>query len=229
MNTTTKTSLIDSTRFFLINDYKTVYTEIPKVACTSFKIWISELLGKEFDRSNWEYIHELDLPMISGNSSLNLYPNHFKFCFIRNPWDRLLSCWMSKIKTEDYDDGKNWRKGVENNFWRYGDLFRTEMSFKEFVKSVTQIPDANADAHFRSQYTFFYDNNRNKCVDLVGRFEKIDTHFPYICEIMNAPVTELPHVHKQDRTHYKDYYDSRTADMIRDRYAMDIELFGYSF
>ncbi|MBK6771395.1 MAG: sulfotransferase family 2 domain-containing protein [Ignavibacteria bacterium] len=78
-------SFVDSTRFFIIKDYNSVYTEIPKVASTSFKVWITDLLNIEFDKKNWEYIHELDLPMKVGYKMLNQFPDYFKFCFIRNP------------------------------------------------------------------------------------------------------------------------------------------------
>jgi Sulfotransferase family len=149
-------SLVESTRFFIIEKYKTVFTEIPKVACSSFKLWIAELLDIEFDRNKWEYIHDLKLPMEVGYEMEKKFPDYFKFCSVRNPWDRLLSCWLSKIKTEDWDDGKNWRKGVENNFWRYGDLFWTEMPFTDFINSVVSIQDNDSDAHFRSQHTFIY-------------------------------------------------------------------------
>ena len=222
-------SFVESTRFFIIKDYNSVYTEIPKVACTSFKIWITDILNIEFDKKNWEYIHELDLPMKVGYKMLNQFPDYFKFCFVRNPWDRILSCWLSKIKTADYDDGKNWRKGVENNFWRYGDMFRTEMSFNDFINSVVQIPDINADAHFRSQYTFIYDKENKLVVDFTGRFENIKNDFSYVCNKIGVSEKELPHFHKQDRSHYRDYYDNSTRKLVEERYPYDIELFNYKF
>jgi len=222
-------SFVERTRFFIIENYKTVYTEIPKVACTSFKVWMTDLLKIDFDINKWENIHDHNFPMKTGYDMLREYPDYFKFGFVRNPWDRILSCWLSKIKTPDYDDGKNWKKGVENNLWRYGDMFWSGMSFNDFIYSVIKIPNPDSDAHFRSQYTFFYDKDNKTVLDFTGRFENFNNDFIYVCNKIGSSVTDPPHVHKQNRTHYRDYYDSRTKKLVEERYPYDIKLFNYKF
>ncbi|MEO8210029.1 MAG: sulfotransferase family 2 domain-containing protein [bacterium] len=220
---------INYSRYFIIDKFRFVYVEIPKVACTSFKFWMTQLLEMDFDISNWEKIHEVDFPMVKGIELKEKYIDYFKFSFVRNPWERILSCWLSKIKTPDYDDGKNWRKGVENNFWRYGDMFRSEMSFEDFINSVTQIPDHDADAHFRSQYTFIYDEDENPIVDFIGRFENIDSDFKKVCEIINCNNTVFPHLHNQKHDHYRKYYNYNTVKSVTKRYEEDIDIFKFTY
>lgn len=222
-------SLIDKTRFFTIEKYNCVYAEIPKVACTSLKIWISELLEFNFDKEKWGYVHELDFPMTVGYETEKINPGYFKFGFVRNPWDRLVSCWLSKIKTEDIDNGIDWKKGVEFNLWRFGEMFRAEMPFGDFVNSVLKIQEAQADPHFRSQYTFIYDKENKPVLNFTGRFENFNSDFLYVCNKIGASDTVPPHYHKQERTHYRDYYDERLKKLVGNRYHYDIELFNYEF
>jgi len=228
-NITKRITCINYSRNVIVDRFRFIYVEIPKVACTSIKYWITELLEMDFDISNWEKIHEVDFPMIKGIDVKEKYKDYFKFCFVRNTWERLLSCWLSKIKTPDYDDGINWRQGVENNFWRYGDMFRSEMSFDDFINSVSQISDEDADAHFRSQYTFIYDEEGNSIVDFIGRFENINNDFKKVCDIINCKNTALAHLYNQRHDHYRKYYNSYTAKSIAKRYEEDIDIFKFTY
>ena len=40
---------------------------------------------------------------------------------------------------------------------------------------------------------------------------------------------ELPHVNKSQHTHYQDYYNTHTQQLVAEYFKRDIELFGYSF
>src|SRR5215468_10609190 len=158
----------------LLEPYRAVYVEIPKVAFTSIKTALAEILGISL-RSTGGDPHRLGWPTaeISSSHSAPLFPGLFAFAFVRNPWDRLVSCYRDKIRGEV--DGYTYftiRPGVANCLARF-DTFVAGMSFAEFVGAVAAIPDDEADPHFRSQHTFVTDDNGQLSVDSIGRYEQL--------------------------------------------------------
>jgi hypothetical protein len=111
--------------------------------------------GKDINQSYDEYmeIHTL----ASRNTGYKLsteQKSYFIFAFVRNPLDRLVSCYEDKVKSTKQHHGKyyfdtNYNKIFINTF--FGDKFRQDMSFGEFIKLVCKIPDLFADGHFKSQ------------------------------------------------------------------------------
>lgn len=97
-------------KFFNIalHEYKAIYFFIPKVACTSLKKAMGEVLGI-YQRTwrerlnpfgspkvlNEQYYHWQHYPFVTDAT---LFNDYFKFTFVRNPWDRLISCYYNKVK-----------------------------------------------------------------------------------------------------------------------------------
>ena len=215
----------------VLHQYKTIYFFIPKVACSSLKIVCSDLLGIAPPNPAMPHrgAHIRDYPFVKREEIPSRYNDYFKFCFVRNPWDRLVSCYHNKI-SKDKDLNDRWfEKGVERFFLRYGDAFRGGMSFTKFVEEICRIPDSIANDHFRSQYTFITDPDGDLLVDFIGRFEKLGEDFDYICQRLGLRDVELPHILKSQHDDYRIYYDDVSICRVRERYAGDIELLGYEF
>lgn len=193
---------------FLINNPKCVFIHIPKVAGASIRrgIFQENYVGPVFDKlpSGWE--------------------NLFKFCFVRNPYDRIISAW------------KMFTTGMENSKWGYQQKnLLPNLSFEDFLNIATnnQIDFAKRTGYnsiirhhtipqTHSYHCFPY-------ADFIGRFESLDDDFKVIAKKINLPKVNFPHWNKTDRKSYKHYYTEKTYATVTNYYKDDIKKLNYSF
>ncbi|MGF1523655.1 MAG: sulfotransferase family protein [Leptolyngbyaceae cyanobacterium] len=211
-----------------IDPLKALYIPIPKVACSSIKRVIADLLDIEIPLNGAD-IHRADFPIVEAGT-LHQYDDYFKFCFVRNPWDRLVSCYSEKIKSDKNFSGKtnSFKNGVHKGFLKY-EIFRANMSFEEFLRAVASIPDNEAEQHFRSQHTFLTDKDGKWISDFIGKFENLDQDFHEIFRRLQRPDIQLPLSNQTGHAKYRSYYTDELLDVFRERYAKDISLFEYDF
>ena len=213
--------------------FDAVYVEIPKVACTSLKVALARLLEVDLDVSGGNP-HVVDFPSPPEASCVDrerLYPGLYAFAFVRNPWDRLVSCYRDKIRGEvDGFTRFTVRPGVADCLAGFEGFF-ANMSFEEFVSAVASIPDSDADEHFRSQSTFLMTAEGNIGVDFVGRYETLEDDFKRVCgRVGLLSSVRLPRLQAaRHATNYVDYYTVRTKNVVADRFGQDIEAFAYRF
>ncbi len=133
--------------------------------------------------------------------------NYQIFCVIRNPFDRIFSMWKWESSVKGFFEGVDYKK----------------LKFKEFLQNHTW------DWYFKPQYDFIYsdhiDINR---VNLI-RFENLQNDFDIACDKIEIPRQQLPHTNKSKHKHYTEYYDDETKQIVAEKYAIDIEYFGYEF
>lgn len=144
---------------------------------------------------------------------------YYKFAFVRNPWDRLVS-WYSMIVNN----------GPRNKLWEY--VLRNSRNFEEFVKNCTEmVHDYDGDKNcFFNQLDYLTDEKGNLIVDFIGRYENLAEDFKKVCSVIGLQQLELPHErHKSKHTHYSAYYTPQTREIVAQRYAKDIKYFGYQF
>lgn len=134
-----------------------------------------------------------------------VYDAFFKFSFVRNPWDWLVSLYHYILENPA-------NEGYVNT---------TAMgSFSAFVRSRTLAT--------KTQTSFLVDSHGALIVDFVGRFENLEQDFRSINERLSLGV-DLPHINRSQRNAYRDYYDDETRELTARIYAEDIERFGYTF
>jgi hypothetical protein len=218
-------------RRILLEPYRAIYIPVPKVACSSFKTAFAGLLNVDLEKANGDP-HRVRYPSPVPIESLErlLYPGFYRFAFVRNPWDRLVSCYRDKIKNEvpGYTHFTI-RPGVANCLARF-DAFVPDMSFEAFAAAVASIPDDEADEHFRSQYTFLINRKGKLAADFVGRYERLADDFRIVQERTGLPEVELPRLQAaRTAAKYAAYYTPETRGIVARRYQRDIEMFGYEF
>ena len=214
-----------------LEGYGAVYIDIAKGASSSLKATFAAVLGLDLDRAGGNP-HEVEFPRPQEPSGTGerLYPGLYTFSFVRNPWDRMVSCYRDKIEGEVKDYTRFSDSGIARCLARF-DVFWGNMSFEAFVYAVASIPDAHADEHFRSQHNYLTNVWGDIAVDFVGRYEDLETDFRYVAERIGLPPKiSLPRMQANPRSvNYADYYTAATRDMVATRFAQDIELFAYRF
>jgi len=69
----------------------------------------------------------------------------------------------------------------------------------------------------------------NIVVDFVGKFEKLQEDFDYVCERVGMESVKLPHVKKTKHNYYSEYYTEKLIDIVEEVYVSDITRFDYKF
>jgi chondroitin 4-sulfotransferase 11 len=211
--------------------YSAVYIDIAKVASSSLKATFAAVLGLDLDTVAGNP-HEVEFPHPSEPSPAGerLYPGLYTFAFVRNPWDRLVSCYRDKIQGQVEGFTRFSQSGVARCLTRF-DMFRANMSFEEFVHAVALIPEAEADEHFRSQHNYLTNVRGEIGIDFVGRYEQIGSDFRHVAERIGLPTgIHLPRLQANPHSvRYTDYYNAATRDIVATRFAQDIALFSYHF
>lgn len=213
-------------RAIISHKYKFVYFYIPKVASTSLKKCFAKIL---FDKDVSVRVHTFWFDEVIDIQTGD-YEDYFKFTFVRNPWDRIVSCYSDKILHTPVTNYK-YKKGIFRRYVRlYKTLFYSGMSFNEFTRKVSMIPDEKADRHFRSQHTYINDKNGQTLVNFIGKFENLSADLKYVSEKTGAKNLDLGHENKSIRPkEYRDIYTDEAKKIIAERYKKDIALFGYQF
>lgn len=215
------------TEHFIYDNRKLIYISIPKVACTSIKIG---LMANELDTSvsSDEYMNvHADTSNYVRYSIKKSQDNYYKFVFVRNPFDRLVSCYKDKIKkiqhSGKYHFDTSYNKVLIKNM--YGDMFSTNMDFDDFVRLVSKIPDWLSDGHFKSQYSMIY-KNRCREPDYIGKFETLAYDWNVIAT--KYGLEKLGDKNKTANDNWKDYYTNKdTVELVYKRYYNDITAFEY--
>ena len=204
-------------------DHKFVFIHIPKTAGTSI---YSALGGRQEEDEFFGYSLDLNLQLqhLTAEELLRYeliteleFRNYFKFCFVRNPWDRVVSEWL-------------WRTNnvPRHNLHRY---FRLSLkSFLEKVPTWKGKVGSRIRRHLLPQYNFIYDSQGQLMVNYVGKFENLRKDFRIICNEIGLFEVELPWSNStKKKTDYRIYYDDETYQMVKELYVKDIEYFGYKF
>ncbi len=186
-----------------------IYVPIEKVACRSIKTCLAEKLGMTYHdvhQAAWNYI---SLDQVSHFNN-----DYHSFGFVRNPLERLLSCYSQKFKLGD----------PTTLFWKYGKKIKREMTFGEFAEFVISTPDSLSDRHFKSQHHFLYHSGQ-LVVNHVAKYEHLNSEWMILAKKYDLP--DLSHHNPSNKKPIEIAYSRDLALRVSERYAKDIQLFNY--
>jgi hypothetical protein len=226
--------------------YNFVFVGVPKAATSSMRArlfrmgcadeWAQKSPLVEYPHAQHYTIREYRQILGDGLDS------RFKFAFVRNPWDKVVSSftkecsnWRNKDMARDYAlDPKEFQK------WAMPLLNRSRRAPDRFTsKWLGRTPRLVA----TPQLDFLTDEHNNIAVDFIGRFENVESDFETVLtklhQIYPLPPRKFWALPKKNvsrgidprwpKEHYSFYYDDETLEKVRKVYAKDIEHFGYTY
>lgn len=137
------------------------------------------------------------------------YQGYFKFAFVRNPWDRVVSAYCNKVLTKGHPAFK--------------ECF--DKGFEYFVDFIASKDLRHADAHIRLQTSLIPVDE----MDFIGRLENFDEDLNHVMEKIGIEEVAIPRNNPSEHEHYSHYYTARTKRIIAEKYKRDIKVFGYKF
>lgn len=215
---------------------KFIYTKTVKTAGTSIEAYFEPfcMLPGDFNFSHYreQYVSSAGIvgyrgPDVRGKQWSNHMPaslikrqlgesiwsDYFKFCVVRNPFERYVSAfyYLNSIEGIEYSGSCDFKNPI--------DKFRWWMSQEGVIESIVD----------RDQYVI----DGNICVDFVIQYERILDGLEEVCDRLGVPyrpqsLMRLKGGVKPTDIDTNDYYDSKLTSRIADLYGLEISMFGYS-
>ena len=198
---------LDSSDFFIMDHNELVYASVAKSACSSIK---TSMAG-EFPKGRSIHYHTRNLSQKKIPRSKRSY---FSFTYVRNPYDRLISCYKDKFVKQ--------RESFLYTHYLFGYL-SVDDSFEDFVRKVSRLPDFLCDRHFKSQCGIVF--SRGSRIDHIGKVEDLPEDYRKIRE--RYGFAELKKLNKSRRVGDEELLTENVKEMIHNRYRKDFETFGY--
>jgi hypothetical protein len=180
------------------------------------------------------------------------YDEYYKFLFIRNPFERLVSLYEMIYRHDLKRDlnrvkkallGLNVLGALKYSMVAFLNMFRQEPlfkpSFKTWLSSTKTSGNGGAgkSTEFRAQqfgtYTlenYTHDKSGNNLVDDVIRLEDIEIEFSRILDRLSIDLTNNSLIKKNVRPRNKsitEYYDTESIQLVCSRYKSELDMFNY--
>lgn len=139
---------------------------------------------------------------------------HFTFMIVRNPWSKMVSLY------EDWRKLNFLPKSLQfNDFMKIIDTCRSDEKFSTFKHPYET----------RNQLGRCTDKGGSVIVDFIGRMENLKSDWQKVCKKIGIKES-LPRLKKRKKSKpWKDYYNKKSIEIVSERFAKDIEHFGYTF
>ncbi len=202
---------------------KCIFIWIPKVAGNSIKdsLNISKIMKakrlRKFKNNGDITSSHFDINMLrkKGVISDEFWEKAFKFAFVRNPWDRIVSLCT-------YIRG-NKRHKVFEPYQKDMDLKKMTQYLKNGIPPIG-FYNARGLSQANQQINWIPDD-----IDFIGRYENLQSDFDKICDKLDIGRRKILHINKTNHKNYWEYYTDEIYDVVTKFYKDDIERFGYKF
>ena len=224
----------------VLPEQRIIYVCVPKNASSRIKMTLSALLGRTL-RSDWE-AHKRKLSGLKSPKRVGLTvfhrlatdPRALRFAFVRNPYARLVSCWLNKFREvplipakPSVDSYLAWR---QQNDPSLPEGPTNTLSFDEFINFATMTAQDRVDAHWHLQTGLLEMPGIE--LNLVGKVESFERDFMRVLDHVQASdalrADAIKPVNVSDLVDWRSYYTNELANRVHKAYELDFDRFQYS-
>ncbi len=192
-----------------------IYATLTKYGCLRER-WDAPL--QPFRNRGIATFGHVDLPglIAKGVVDRRYFDRAFKFAFVRNPFDRLVSLffYLKKVKRVETPEA---------------------LTFEEFCRAIAAgkhprvgLYNWRGLSQCNPMCDWLLDDSGRLLPDFLGRFETLTEDFQAICKLIGI-AERIPHENKTEHRPYRDYYTAETRGIVETVYRRDLDRFGYSF
>lgn len=176
-----------------------IFIHNPKTAGSAME----EVFGGKSHETLYGYSQETDID------------KYFKWMFVRNPYDRIVSSYQYHLSHE--------------YIW--------PMSFKCYTEKLTDFFDFSSEnywqerdnckrPHLIPQHYFCCVGGLDRC-DFIGKFENLENDWVLLCNMLKYTYGHLEKTNSTHHGHYLEYMSPEIVKRINQLYRKDFKLFGY--
>jgi hypothetical protein len=191
--------------------HRCIFVHIPKCAGTSVSRTLSDRPALHWKLSYYRLVFQPDA-----------FRDYFKFAFVRNPWDRLVSAYQYLREPTDLvaESDVAWAKRHLARYADFADFALHGLPRWEVRRWLTFVP----------QHEFVtLPWRRGPQVDFIGKVEDIGRDWPWVAQRLGLPPGLGTFNRSRRAAGYRGYYTPQTRAMVARVYAEDIRMFGYEF
>lgn len=181
------------------SEKKFIFIAVPKTGTSSIEEALKEYSDEELKTGEIKHAQLRHIPHM-------LDKPYYKFCFFRNPWDRMVSLFHYHQRKDDDFLSRGYR----------------DVEFGEWLRK------ASTAGLLERQTDYIMHKGRIVPEVRIYKFEEIDDSWKHICATLDVE-GELPHINKSKHTHYSDYYDDETRHIVKILDYGAIRMMGYTF
>jgi len=180
--------------------------------------------GPRTEAKNRRWRNHMSAAEIRNEIGDSIWQSYFKFCVIRDPFDKLVSAFYFRERQKEKTASLHRRflrfsfKPMSRDCDGAADVVAR---FRHWVRNGGSVIDRN---------TYVIDGQI--CVDYFIRFEQLSDGIRHICERLDIPFepAKIPRLKSGIRSGeipLHAYYDAETVEIVKTTYKFEIETFGY--
>jgi len=202
-----------------MEDYRAIFVHIPRTGGHTIDSLLGHRRNKEKDKvRRHAYPHEYKKMFPKD------WETYFKFTFVRNPWDRVVSAWTRSRGQNNYLVKD--KKYIDNPEWFKENLFTP---FNEYIQN--KLSETYKTGHFTPQELWLFRKPKKPYeYDFIGKFEDFEKEVERLLELLQIKKPEkILKISPSNKKDYHEYYDNKSIRVVKELYGKEIDFLGYTY